>query len=116
MPGNNGIGGDMKQINTSELQGQQLVEKAQLHDHMLEVAKANGFDSLTNAITTTCKCDALVEKNEALTKRVGKLENHLREFVKLQDACKDMPHDEQVDLGYIDGWYSWDEHTKELLR
>jgi len=35
MPGNNGKGGDMKQIKTSELQGQQLVDK---------VAEAQGWE------------------------------------------------------------------------
>jgi len=66
-----------------------LVEKAQLHDHMLEVAKANGFDSLTAAIITACKCDALAEENEALTKRVVELERVLQlcaGYLDLDDA------------------------------
>ena len=36
-------------------------EKAELYDHMEEVAKANGFASLTDAITYAVQCRELVE-------------------------------------------------------
>jgi hypothetical protein len=36
-------------------------KKAELYDYMEDVAKANGFDSLTDAIAYAVKCRELVE-------------------------------------------------------
>lgn len=40
-------------------------EKAQLYDHMLEVAKANGFDCLTAAIVDGVKYRELMAKADS---------------------------------------------------
>ena len=43
------------------IRGRMTDKRAELYDHMEAVAKANGFDSLTDAIVYAVKCRELVE-------------------------------------------------------
>ena len=67
-----------------------LADKSKLYDHMLEVAKANGFESLTDAISRAVKAEA----------RIRTLEGVLEPFAQIKGNYSHQPDSMKISVGF----------------